>query len=201
MPKTSSSSSSSLFSLFSLNNKMKIKMTSSSSSSSVSKRMISILLLLATMCAAGTIRSASGKVVQVEVEKEKEIQNQNNNNIYGTQCSFAITGPKLDGCTSGNTASSDLTKQRQTFYNEYMNGCYNHYSRDECLDEEITRMEMNQRQPQSMINMTSTGYMKTKAPDSLMKLLTEFWEQNKDEKEIEEWNSGSIYTVRTLFKF
>jgi hypothetical protein len=201
MPKTSSSSSSLLFSLFSLNNKMKIKMTSSSSSSSVSKRMISILLLLATMCAAGTIRSASGKVVQVEVEKEKEIQNQNNNNIYGTQCSFAITGPKLDGCTSGNTASSDLTKQRQTFYNEYMNGCYNHYSRDECLDEEITRMEMNQRQPQSMINMTSTGYMKTKAPDSLMKLLTEFWEQNKDEKEIEEWNSGSIYTVRTLFKF
>jgi hypothetical protein len=198
MPKTSSSSSSSLFSLFSLNNKM--KMASSSSSSSVSRRMISILLL-ATVCAAGTIRSASGKVVQVEVEKEKEIQNQNNNNIYGTQCSFAITGPKLDGCTSGNTASSDLTKQRQTFYNEYMNGCYNHYSRDECLDEEITRMEMNQRQPQSMINMTSTGYMKTKAPDSLMKLLTEFWEQNKDEKEIEEWNSGSIYTVRTLFKF
>ena len=81
-----------------------------------------------------------------------------------------------------------------------MEGCYNHYSKRNCVEEETTRLEMNERQPQSMVNMTSTGYRKTKAPASLLKLLTEFWEANKEEKEIEEWGTGSIYTV-SVFVF
>jgi hypothetical protein len=171
-----------------------------------------------TIVAAANIRSASGRkveiepvvapvvepVVEVETDEKDIIQNNNNNNnnnnklllSYGTQCSFAITGPKLDGCpTDGPNFDPILTKQRQSFYNEYMDGCYKHYNKNDCLNEEITRLEMNQRQPQSMVNMTNTGYMKTKAPKSLLKLLTQFWEQNKDEKDIEEWSEGSIYTV------
>mmetsp|Transcript_22989 Transcript_22989/g.50123 ORF Transcript_22989/g.50123 Transcript_22989/m.50123 type:complete len:433 (+) Transcript_22989:841-2139(+) len=113
---------------------------------------------------------------------------QEQNVIYGTQCSFSITGPTLSGC------ESSVLDHRQEFYNDYMAGCYEYASKEGCDEEENTRHDMNEMQPQSMVNMTKTGYMKTKAPASLMKLLKEFWESNKDEKEIEEWGEDSIYT-------
>mmetsp|Transcript_9987 Transcript_9987/g.20822 ORF Transcript_9987/g.20822 Transcript_9987/m.20822 type:complete len:496 (+) Transcript_9987:103-1590(+) len=108
--------------------------------------------------------------------------------IYGTQCSFAITSETLDGCDPG------MLNQRQKFYDDFMKSCFDHYSETDCLDEEEDRLAMNIRQPQSMINMTSTGYAKLKAPDSLLKLLTSFWEANKHAKKFEEWGSGNIYT-------
>ena len=148
-------------------------------------RMI-LLFFFITIVAATNLRSVSGRKIGAEPVVEPVVQ-------YGTQCSFAITGPKLDGC--GTDSDQILVKQRQQFYNDYMNGCYQHYNKNDCIEEELTRLEMNQRQPQSMVNMTTTGYMKTKAPASLMKLLTKFWEQNKEEKDIEEWGEGSIYTV------
>ncbi len=108
--------------------------------------------------------------------------------IYGTQCSFAVTGGTLDGC------DPTMLDQRQKFYDDFMKSCATHYSETDCLDEEEDRLESNIRQPQSMINMTSTGYMKLRAPDSLMTLLTTFWEANKASKEVEHWGSGNIYT-------
>ena len=155
-------------------------------------RMI-LLFFFITIVAATNLRSVSGRKIGAEPVVEPVVP-------YGTQCSFALTGPKLNGCGTGSNADPILVKQRQQFYNDYMNGCYQHYNKNDCIEEELTRLEMNQRQPQSMVNMTTTGYMKTTAPASLMKLLTKFWEQNKEEKEIEEWGEGSIYTVRNLFE-
>ncbi len=108
--------------------------------------------------------------------------------IYGTQCSFAITGQNLDGC------DEELLDRRQSFYDHYMEGCYTNAHKDVCDENEETRLAMNIRQPQSMVNMTSTGYRKLRAPNSLIHLLTDFWETNKHNKEVEEWNHGNVFT-------
>ena len=100
--------------------------------------------------------------------------------IYGTQCSFGITGSKLDGC------NSQMLDHRQEFYDHYMEGCYKHYTKRDCDWEEVQRHRNNEEQPQSMINMTSTGYYKMKAPEKLYKLLSDFWESNKHRKELEQ---------------
>lgn len=110
---------------------------------------------------------------------------------YGLDCSFPIVNQILKGCDSGTMFESP----RQAVYDDYMDGCYKVYDSDFCNPEEDLRLAMNYRQPQSMINLTSTGYRKVRAPDALMKLLTDFWETNKDSMVEEEWNRGSIYTV------
>eukprot|EP00536_Pseudo-nitzschia_multiseries_P014946 jgi/Psemu1/262545/estExt_Genewise1Plus.C_7950003 len=99
------------------------------------------------------------------------------------QCSFSITGPKLDACEDS----------RQKFYDDFMEGCFEAFGGTSCLEQEMERHDMNIAQPQSMVNMTSTGYHKTKAPASLMKLLTKFWEDNRERKQSEEWGPGSIF--------
>ena len=142
-------------------------------------------VVLFMVVAASNIRTCTASAATTSSSSPKD----DGSVVYGTQCSFAITGPTLDGC------DSTLLDQRQSFYDEYMEGCFNRYGKHNCMAEEKTRQEMNQRQPQSMVNMTATGYRKIKAPPSLLKLLTEFWEANKDEKAIEEWGTGSIYTV------
>jgi prolyl 4-hydroxylase len=88
---------------------------------------------------------------------------------------------------------------RQGVYGAYMDGCYEEYDADECDAEEEIRLAMNHRQPQSMVNLTSTGYHKVRAPDALMKLLTDFWETNMDSLVEEEWSEGNIYTVSGSF--
>jgi len=108
--------------------------------------------------------------------------------IFGTQCSFPITGHRLDGCPP------EMLDHRQEFYEHFFDGCVNHFSKRECLDEEMDRWDQNQYQPMGLINMTSTGFMKIKAPDSLRKLLTNFWEKNKDQQEKEDWERGEATT-------
>lgn len=48
--------------------------------------------------------------------------------------------------------------------------------------------------PKYIQNYTATGYHKVKAPESLQKLLSEFWANNKDKMYNEEWTEGNIYT-------
>jgi len=108
--------------------------------------------------------------------------------IYGTQCSFSITGPSLDGCNG-----IDL-HHRQKFYDDFMSSCHRQFSKRDCDEEEKDRHKMNRNQPQSMVNMTSTGYRKIKAPPALIKLLSDFWETNKQHKVEEEWGFGNIFT-------
>ena len=43
-------------------------------------------------------------------------------------------------------------------------------------------------------NYTSGGFRKVTAPPALQKLLTEFWETNKDKAVDEEWYAGNIHT-------
>ena len=53
---------------------------------------------------------------------------------------------------------------------------------------------MSLRQPQSMLNYTDTGFKKIRAPERLRKLLTDYWETNKDKKKQEVWSAGNTYT-------
>ena len=53
---------------------------------------------------------------------------------------------------------------------------------------------MSLRQPQSMQNYTSVGYKKLKAPESLFKLLTEFWKTNNSKMKKEQWGAANTYT-------
>jgi hypothetical protein len=116
-------------------------------------------------------------------------------NSYGLDCSFPIANQILNGCDS----STMFESPRQNVYDDFMEGCYREYDSDWCNPEEESRLAMNHRQPQSMVNLTSTGYHKVRAPDALMKLLTNFWESNKDYMVEEEWSRGSIYTVSSNF--
>mmetsp|Transcript_26417 Transcript_26417/g.72641 ORF Transcript_26417/g.72641 Transcript_26417/m.72641 type:complete len:449 (+) Transcript_26417:137-1483(+) len=102
---------------------------------------------------------------------------------YGTQCSFAITSEDLDGCDA----------PRQEFYDSFIQGCVESADAESCFTSEQERLEMNTVQPPSMINMTATGYHKIKAPTSLVKLLKDFWEANKEKKQPEYWEDGAIY--------
>lgn len=53
---------------------------------------------------------------------------------------------------------------------------------------------MNVRQPPSMQNYTDLGFKKIKAPESVFKVIKEFWEKNKDRQEPEKWFTGNTYT-------
>jgi prolyl 4-hydroxylase len=53
---------------------------------------------------------------------------------------------------------------------------------------------MTRRQPQSMVNYTSTGFKKMRAPPALWKLISDYWQKNKDDMKIEDWGLGNVYT-------
>ena len=82
-----------------------------------------------------------------------------------------------------------LNQERKRIYEEYMQGCRDKYGSkgSRCDQNEKDRIDMTLRQPQSMVNYTSTGFMKIKAPEELRKLLTDHWEKNKDNKKDENW--------------
>lgn len=108
---------------------------------------------------------------------------------YGVDCSwpmqrFPIRHP--------NRGTQRHVAQR---YIDYMDGCYQHYSKEECRTSDQERMAMNLHQPQAMQNYTSAGYAKVKAPEAVMEILSTFYEENKNKKEIrEKWPPGAIYT-------
>jgi prolyl 4-hydroxylase len=87
---------------------------------------------------------------------------------------------------------------RQSFYDDNIQGCLRHYAPTgadrRCLSNEIVRVNMNLRQPKSMVNYTELGYTKIKAPDEVMRLLTEFWQVNKQLAKVENWSAGNTYT-------
>jgi prolyl 4-hydroxylase len=47
-------------------------------------------------------------------------------------------------------------------------------------------------------NFTEEGYRKVRAPPALQKILSEFWENNKNNGTIENWGRGAIYTNHWL---
>lgn len=109
---------------------------------------------------------------------------------YGVDCSFPIHYKTL---RCGNTLGSNKLKE----YKEFMDGCRKYYGpkkASRCDSTENDRIEMSLRQPQSMVNYTSTGYKKIKAPKALFDLLQTFWNNNKNAEKVEKWFIGNIYT-------
>jgi prolyl 4-hydroxylase len=85
---------------------------------------------------------------------------------------------------------------KQAFYNEFVDSCVKHFGKKgkRCLQTEGDRIEMALRQPQSMQNYTAAGFKKIKAPESIFKLIKEFWDKNKDSDKPEQWGVGNTYT-------
>mmetsp|Transcript_29567 Transcript_29567/g.54519 ORF Transcript_29567/g.54519 Transcript_29567/m.54519 type:complete len:327 (+) Transcript_29567:119-1099(+) len=85
---------------------------------------------------------------------------------------------------------------RQDFYDTFLEGCRNHEKADHdaCDDTEKDRIDMNLRQPMSMVNYTEMGFVKVKAPPKVFKMIKEFWEKNHGQEEVEEWFTGNTYT-------
>jgi len=109
---------------------------------------------------------------------------------YGVDCSFPIHY-KTDRCPPG----VDLG-DRKAFYEDFMQGCRDYYGPKKgraCDETEEDRLAMSLGQPQSMVNYTSTGFKKIRAPKEVMDLLFQHWEANKDKKEKEVWSAGNIY--------
>lgn len=84
---------------------------------------------------------------------------------------------------------------RQAFYDHYINGCQEKYGKKgrACISNEKDRVAMTLRQPQSMQNYTEMGFKKIKAPADVFKLISEFWDINKDERKPEGWPTGNTY--------
>lgn len=82
---------------------------------------------------------------------------------------------------------------KQAFYENLIQGCTDHYGKigSRCRFNEIDRVRMSLRQPNSMVNYTKYGYTKIRAPEAVYKLVREFWEKNKDKEYVEEWPPGN----------
>mmetsp|Transcript_21855 Transcript_21855/g.62276 ORF Transcript_21855/g.62276 Transcript_21855/m.62276 type:complete len:476 (-) Transcript_21855:58-1485(-) len=109
-------------------------------------------------------------------------------NNYSFDCSFPIFDKeKLTEC------AIDLG-DKVSFYENYMDGCRQKFGADVCNNNENERIEMNTRQPNSLLNFTDKGYMKIRAPENVVKLINHFWESNKNNTKPENWYTGNIYT-------
>ena len=85
-------------------------------------------------------------------------------------------------------------KQKQ--YDDYVQGCVHHYGEKKgarCYMNERERIAMTLRQPKSMVNYTTLGYTKMKAPPKVFELIKEFWERNKHNQKDEQWPVGNTY--------
>jgi hypothetical protein len=85
---------------------------------------------------------------------------------------------------------------KQAFYEDFVDSCTKHFGKKgkRCAETERDRIDMALRQPQSMQNYTTLGYKKIKAPESVFKLIKEFWDKNKDNDKTEQWGVGNTYT-------
>lgn len=72
-----------------------------------------------------------------------------------------------------------MLPEQNALYEKYMSGCYAKYGKSICDDYENDRIEMNLKQPQSMVNYTSTGFKKIKAPTELFDLLKTHFDLNQ----------------------
>ena len=81
------------------------------------------------------------------------------------------------------------------FYNKFLQGCRKFYEEksERCEESELSRLNLNSRQPPVMQNYTSAGYAKVQLPSQIMKQLQDFWENNEGEEKIEQWPAGNTY--------
>lgn len=157
------------------------------------------LLTLLTLVDVGL--SAIGKS-ELPVEDET---------TYGLDISFPIhhqvstnydflphnVDPSLPAPISKKDMPIQRLGDRQNMYMRHLNACRNHHSSEGnshlCDSFEYDRLLMNRRQPQSMVNMTATGFQKVRAPEHLTKLVEDFWQTNHLLQTEENWGTGNSY--------
>mmetsp|Transcript_7159 Transcript_7159/g.8293 ORF Transcript_7159/g.8293 Transcript_7159/m.8293 type:complete len:475 (+) Transcript_7159:72-1496(+) len=85
---------------------------------------------------------------------------------------------------------------KKTSYDNYLKGCQDHFGKKgaRCVQNELDRIAMTLRQPQSMQNYTRVGYKKIKAPKEAWDLIKKFWDENKGNPKAENWGVGNTYT-------
>jgi len=95
---------------------------------------------------------------------------------------------------SHQTISNNPLGDKQGFYDRLLTGCRESCSEcdEKCTQNENERIAMNRRQPRSMVNYTDIGIKKIRAPEEVMKLLTEFWENNKGLEYPEKFSTGNV---------
>jgi len=174
-------------------------------------------LSAALLLAAGFSTSHAFWTSETESEKETKPQdaahppNKNEPVEYGVDVSFPMHHPTVstnfdwlphnqDPDVSVPRAYKDMAVQplgdRQKFYDDFIKGCVDYYGKKgrRCLETERDRVAMSLRQPSSMQNYTKIGYQKIRAPESVWKIVKEFWDQNKDNRKPEQWGIGNTYT-------
>jgi prolyl 4-hydroxylase len=84
---------------------------------------------------------------------------------------------------------------RQREADDFLAGCVDFYGikGHRCLSNEKTRVAMNLRQPKSVSNYTSTGFVKMRAPTEVFAHIKKFWDANREKGKPESWNTGNIY--------
>ncbi|KAG7361234.1 2-oxyglutarate/Fe(II) oxygenase [Nitzschia inconspicua] len=85
---------------------------------------------------------------------------------------------------------------KQEFYRQFLQGCKDAFGKKgtRCTQNELDRIAMTLRQPQSMQNYTKVGYKKIKAPEKVWKMVKQFWDNNHMKAQPESWGIGNTYT-------
>ena len=83
-------------------------------------------------------------------------------------------------------------------YDDFMQGCYKRYAKNQCDATEIARINQNFHQPRGEHNYTELGFKKTKVPEHVWNVIKEFWDQNKNKEKNEQWPPGNTYTNHWL---
>lgn len=108
---------------------------------------------------------------------------------YGTEVSWP-----MQRFVSDDDSRSTTT---QKWYTNYLQGCYETYSVEQCNENERDRIALNAAQPGRQKNFTFAGYAKVDAPREAFLLLQNFWNdhsKNRDSLMLEEWDEANIYT-------
>ncbi len=100
---------------------------------------------------------------------------------YGVDCSYPIH----HGINQ---------KECPYFYEQYqklMKGCAKEYSKEECEANEKDRLRMNRDQPKTQHNYTVIGFKHIKVPEDAWQMITNFYNQNKENAKLEKWYRGN----------
>ena len=135
--------------------------------------------------------------LQAEIIQEDQVLQ------YGVDVSFPMhhspSADKHDAHTKNDDSDKTLIEQftrdrLDYYYNNFFQGCLDAFGEDPCLRSEKERIEMSQRQPATMKNMTKgLGFRKTKVPPEVFAAILEFWHQHQREAQVEDWAEGSTY--------
>ena len=78
---------------------------------------------------------------------------------------------------------SNILENQKSLYEQFIHECAQ--GNKDCPREEEERIHQNAKQPSSMVNYTTMGFQKIRAPAPLFALLKEFWEANHDKAVVE----------------